>query len=276
MRSRFAAGLLFCVSQLLPNVAVAQAPTALPAATPAATIQTGFLSRSLQVGGVEYRYEVYVPREYQASVRWPVILALHGSGKYGNDGQRQLDEGLAGPINRYPDRFPVIVVFPQSHVEGMSGWHGRDGEAAMAELDKTMAEFNVDPARVYLTGLSAGGNGAWFLAAKYPERFAALAVVCGFVSESHGGSKYPSIAPPGTADLFAYVAKQVSSIPVEIFHGSVDPVVEVEESRRMYAALKAAGGDVQYTEYPGVGHNAWDWAYEQPPMITWMLLQKKK
>ena len=247
-----------------------------PVPAPTAQVQTGFLYRSLIVDGVEYRYAIYVPPAYTASRQWPVILALHGSGKFGTDGRRELEEGLSGPITRYPERFPVIVVFPQSHVDGMAGWHGQDGKAAMAELDKTMTEFNVDPGRVYLTGMSAGGNGAWFLASKYPERFAALAVVCGYVSEAHGGTRYPSIAPPGTGDLDAYVAQRVASIPTWIFHGSADAVVPVEESRRMYQALKAVGADVQYTEYPGVDHAAWNWTYEQPPMITWMLQQRRK
>lgn len=264
------AGILLASCLMSPSMARAQAP---PPSTP--SVQTGFLSRSLVVAGFEYRYAVYVPRGYQASVHWPVILALHGSDDFGSDGRKQLNGGLAPKIRTYPERFPAIVVFPQSHIEGMWGWHARDGEAAMAELDKTMSEFSIDPRRVYLTGVSAGGNGAWFLAVKYPERFAAVAVVSGFVSEDRG-SRLPSIAPPGTADLDAYVAKRVASIPIWISHGSVDPVVPVEESRRMYAALKAAGAKVQYTEFPGVGHNAWDWDYEQPPMITWMLKQAKK
>ncbi len=254
---------------LLPGVAQ---PQAAPSQAP--SIQTGYLSRSLVVDGVEYRYAVYLPPGYQASVQWPVILALHGSGDFGSDGRKQLNGGLGPKIRTYPERFPAIVVFAQSHTEGMEGWHARDGKAAMAELDKTISEFSIDPRRVYLTGISNGGNGAWFLAAKYPERFAAVAVVCGFVSEEPG--RYPSIAPPGTADLDAYVVKRVASIPIWISHGSADDVVPVEESRRMYAALKAVGADVRYTEYPGVGHNAWDWDYEQPPMITWMLKQAKK
>lgn len=244
--------------------------------SPAAAIQTGFLYRTLIVDGVEYRYAIYVPPAYTPARQWPIVLALHGSGRFGTDGHSQLEEGLPGPITRYPDRFPVIVVFSQSHLDGMAGWHGLDGKAAMAELDKTIAEFNVDTNRTYLTGMSAGGNGAWFLASKYPERFAALAVVCGYVSEEHGGTRYPSIAPPGTTDLYTFVAQRVASIPTWIFHGSADAVVPVEESRRMYQALKAVGANVQYTEYPGVDHAAWNWTYEQPPMITWMLEQRKK
>lgn len=266
----FVAGVLLVSCFMPPYVA---RPQATP--SPAPSTQTGFLGRSLVVDGVEYRYAVYVPRGYTTSVQWPVILALHGSDDFGSDGRKQLNGGLGPKIVTYPERFPAIVVFAQSHTEGMEGWHARDGKAAMAELDKTMSEFSIDPRRIYLTGVSAGGNGAWFLAAKYPERFAAVAVVCGFVSEERG-SRYRSIAPGGTTDLDAYVAKRVASIPIWISHGSADPVVPVEESRRMYAALKAAGADVQYTEFPGVGHNAWDWDYEQPPMITWMLKQAKK
>lgn len=243
------------------------------------TVETGFLNRAVQVGGVEYRYQVYVPREFKRAVAWPVILALHGGGEYGSDGISQTEGGLARAIRHHPERFPALVVFPQSHADGTPGWQLKGGEAALAAVDKTIAEFNGDPARVYLTGYSAGGNGSWYLASHYTARFAALVVVCGFVSEFHGKSSgvlYPSLAPASASDPYAYVAKLVSSLPVRIFHGDADKNVSVEESRNMSKALKAIDADVQYTEFPGVDHNAWDPAYDRADLIEWMLQQRRK
>src|SRR5260370_27564436 len=123
-------------------------------AASAQTVETGFLNRTVLVDGVEYRYQVYVPRDFQRSTSWPVIVALHGGGNYGTDGLNQTAGALANAIRRHADRFPTIVVFPQSHLGASEGWHGKSGEAALAALDKTIAEFNGDRSRVYLTGFS--------------------------------------------------------------------------------------------------------------------------
>jgi predicted peptidase len=249
------------------------------AAAFAQPVETGFLDRSVLVDGVEFRYQVYVPRDFQRSTPWPVILALHGGGTYASDGISQTEGGLARAIRLHPDRFPALVVFPQSHADGTPGWQRKGGAAALAALDKTIAEFNGEPSRVYLTGLSAGGNGAWYLASHHPERFAALVVVCGFISEFTGktsGVPYPAIAPLSAPDQYAFVAKQVSPLPIWVFHGDADKSVSVEESRKMVAALKAIGANVQYTEFPGVGHNAWDPTYDRADLMEWMLKQKRK
>jgi predicted peptidase len=244
--------------------------------TQAPAVETGFLNRTIVVEGVEYRYQVYVPREFQRSKLWPIIVSLHASDDFGNDGLRPTEPALGSEIRRHSEWFPTLAIFPQIHTDGMAGWHMQGGVATLAMLDKTIAEFNGDPSRVYLTGSSAGGNGVWFLASQHPERFAALAPVCGFVTEHNGGTAYPSIAPAGTPDLFAYVASRVAGIPVWIFHGGADNVISVEESRHMYAALKAAGADVQYTEFPGIGHDSWNWAFNREDLIVWMLKQRKK
>jgi poly(3-hydroxybutyrate) depolymerase len=131
--------------------------------------ETGFLDRAVTMGGVEYRYEIYVPRDYDSARAWPIILALHGGGDYGSDGIRPTVGALAKTIRLHPDRFPAIVVFPQAHADGTPGWQQKGGEAALVEVDKTVTEFHGDSSRIYLTGYSAGGNGAWFLALSPPK-----------------------------------------------------------------------------------------------------------
>ncbi len=258
---------------------VVAALTVLPASVPAQKIETGFLNRVVRIKGVEYRYQVFVPREFDRAKRWPVIIALHGGGEYGSDGVRQTNVGLAPAIRRNVDRFPAIVLFPQSKADGTPGWQLDGGKAAIAALDQSIKEFNGDRSRVYLTGLSAGGNGSWYLASQYPDRFAAMVVICGFITEFRGRSSnvlYPALAAASAPDAYAAIAKRVAAIPIWIFHGDADQSVSVEESRRMAAALKALGADVQYTELPGVGHNAWDPAYDRADVIDWMLKQRRR
>lgn len=240
--------------------------------------ETGFLDRSVVVKKAEYRYQVYVPREFSRSKKWPVIIALHGGGEYGNDGIRQTNGFLARAIRANPERFPAIVIFPQAHADGTPGWQLEGGQAALAALDKAIKEFKGDPKRVILTGLSAGGNGTWSLASRHPERFAAIVPVCGSIAGRKGGTSgifYPALAPTDAGDPYAFIANKVAKIPVWIFHGDADKSISVEESRKMAAALKAIGANVQYTELPGVAHNAWDPAYARADLIEWMLKQRR-
>ncbi len=108
-----------------------------PGAVAAQTIETGFLDRSIVVDGVEYLYQVYVPRGYGPSEAWPVILFLHGAGERGDDGLLQTQVGLGSAIRMNPERWPAIVVFPQVP-EGMT-WQGSPGRVAMAALDATVS-----------------------------------------------------------------------------------------------------------------------------------------
>ena len=249
------------------------------AAVPSATAEeSGFLNRSVIVGGTEYRYQVYVPRERPSGVPLLVVLALHGGGSFGRDGLSQTNTGLAHAIRRNSDRFPAIVVFPQSPPGGTPGFQGLGASIALAALDKSLTEFPTDRARVYLTGLSMGGNGAYYIALHSPDRFAALLVVCGFLGEFTGttsGTRYPSVLPASVADPHLDIAQRIRDLPVWIFHGDADPTVSVEESRRMAAALKQVSPKTQYTELPGVGHNAWDTAYGRADVLAWLFAQKR-
>jgi predicted peptidase len=240
------------------------------------TIETGFLNRSVNLEGSEYRFQVFVPREYRGSIQWPIILALHGGGERGSDGLTQTDVGLGRAIRRHADHFPAIVVFPQAPTGDTPGWQSFGARIALAALDKTMTEFAIDKSRVYLTGLSMGGNGSWYLAYHHPDRFAAVVVVCGRVSErrsSTGAVLSPSIASDSAADPFTPVAQRIRQLPIWIFHGDADPVVPVAESRGMAEALQKVGTNVQYTELPNVGHNAWDPAYDRADLFNWMFKQ---
>lgn len=242
-------------------------------------IETGFLNRSVTLNGSEFRYVVYVPRDFSWKQTYPVILALHGGGSYGRDGLKQTEGGLSRAIRLNPDRFPAIVVIPQAKADGTPGWQQEGGKAALAALDKSIKEFRGDVQRVYLTGYSAGGNGSWFLLSRYPERFAAAVIICAFVAKRQGGTSgvvYPSLAPSDAPDAYAYIAKRVATVPIWIFHGDADTTVSIEESRKMAAALKSVGANFQYTELPGIDHNgATNTAYARADLIEWTLKQRR-
>jgi predicted peptidase len=241
-------------------------------AVAAQEIQTGFLDGVVTVAQQDYRYQVYVPGAYDPGQRWPVILFLHGAGERGGDGLLQTVVGLGDAVRRDPARFPALVVFPQAPAD--SQWAGAPAEAAMAALDAVTARYATDPDRVYLTGISMGGNGAWYLAYRRPDRFAAVVPICGWV-ESHPRFSSGQVVPAQDGEPFRALAHRLVSVPIWIFHGDADAAVPVEQSRRAAAALEAAGADVQYTELPGVGHNSWDPAYQSSELSRWLFQQHR-
>lgn len=235
---------------------------------------TGFLDRTVTVDGRTYPYQVFVPRDWNAAKAWPVVLFLHGAGERGTDGLRQTQIGVAAAIRSSPERVPALVVFPQAPAE--ERWIGAPAEAAMAALDRTIAEFHGDPERAFLTGLSLGGYGTWHLALLRPDRFAALVTVCGgIVPAGSATSVRQSPLTAGVEDPYAFTAKALRDIPVWVFHGADDTVVLPSESRRMVEALRAAGSDVRYTEYRGVGHGSWDRAYAEEALWTWLFEKRR-
>lgn len=233
-------------------------------------VSTGFLDAAVEVDGRVYPYQVYVPRDYDPGSRWPVVLFLHGAGERGDDGLRQTQVGLGGALRWNPDRYPALVVMPQSPAD--SSWQGAPARAALAALDATLEAYSTDPDRVYLTGMSMGGNGTWYLAYHHPDRFAAIAPVCGWVGPR---GRLPAVPAPGPGPAADRAAEKMAHIPIWIWHGEADPVVPVEESRAMAAALEAAGADVRYTELEGVGHNAWDPAYGSEELPRWLFAQRR-
>lgn len=238
-----------------------------------AAAETGFLARTVDVDGISYRYQVFVPAQWSPDAEWPVIFFLHGAGERGDDGIRQLDEGLPEILREKPD-FPAVVVMPQCRRQTWWGDPAMETQA-FAALEASIEEFNGDRSRLYLTGLSLGGYGTWAFGYKYPKKFAALVPVCGGVTSRRRFSVpdwHPTARAP--ADPYTETARGIGNVPVWAFHGDQDQRVPVEESRKLTEALKSLGGIVRYTEYPGVPHNSWDRAYAEPDLIPWLLSQK--
>lgn len=227
-------------------------------AAPAAQAQTpstGFIDKTITVNGTEQRYVVYVPRDFRADRKWPVVLFLHGSGERGTDGLKQSQVGLGTAVRLFPERYPALVVMPQCQPE--QRWDGVMAEFALKAVDQTVAEYQGDPDRLYLTGLSMGGAGSWYLGTQHPGRWAAIVSIC-------GRGDVPEIAA------------KLKDMPVWIFVGDRDRNETVQFAREAAAALKAAGSSkVRYTEYPGVPHNSWDPAYAERELPVWLFAQKR-
>jgi acetyl esterase/lipase len=215
--------------------------------------QPGFHVRTLKTDQGERRYTVYVPEGYDGTKSFPVVLFLHGAGERGDDGITPAQVGLGPAILNRPGGIPAIVVFPQAR----QTWSAEspDGLAALKALDEVMRDYKGDPRRVILTGLSMGGRGSWDIGTAHPERFAAVAPICG----------------PGDPEA----ADRLKGLPVWTFCGDADRDETVLNLRTMVDRLRRAGNAAKLTEYRGVGHNSWDRAYNGLELIDWMLAQSK-
>jgi predicted peptidase len=219
------------------------------------TYKVGFMDRVYKDSeGAEHKYVVFVPHDYKADKQYPVILFLHGSGETKGGKKQPVDVGIGTAIKKQEKTFPFIVVIPQSEKRSWDA-NSSDGKMALAMLDAVCKDFKTDKNRLYLTGLSMGGFGAWSMAAAYPDKWAAIVPICG------GGDVKSAV--------------KIKNLPCWCFHGDADKAVKVERSRDMIKALEAAGGKPKYTEYPDVGHNSWDKAYGTDELYEWLLKQKK-
>jgi predicted peptidase len=206
-------------------------------------------------------YLLFLPKDYDAkkSKRWPLILFLHGAGERGTNVWLVARHGPPKIVRENQD-LHFIVVSPQCPTG--QRW---DNDVVLALLDEAIKKYRVDPSRVYLTGLSMGGYGTWSLGLEHPERFAAIAPICG------GGDPLRLLlADPRTIN-------PIKKLPVWAFHGAKDPVVKVEESQRMIEALKKAGvKEVELTIYPEAQHDSWTETYNNPKLYEWFLAHQKK
>jgi len=200
---------------------------------------------------VACRYLLYLPKGYEGGrKRWPLLLFLHGAGERGRDLDLVKKHGPPRLIAEGHD-LPFIVASPQC--PGNQWW---SSDVLNALLDDLAANCRVDESRVYLTGLSMGGYGTWGLACEHPERFAAVAPICG------GGNRL--------------LAHRLKDVPVWAFHGAKDDAVPLAESEKMANALKACGGRVKLTVYPDAGHDSWTATYANPELYKWLLKHRRR
>ncbi len=232
--------------------------------------ETGFLNRRIELHGVAYRFQIYLPEDWRRDDHklWPVILFLHGRGERGAEGMWQTQIGLPQAVRDHPERWPFVIVMPQCPLS--SYWTDPEMLAlAMAALDEETAEFHGDPERTYLTGLSMGGYGAWELARLYPRRWAAVAIAAGGIFWSYAPERWQE-----ASTLPAQYAQALARTPVWLFHGSDDNLVTPRESELMFEAFKAAGGHIRLWLYQGLKHDCWTRAYDEPELPRWLLTHR--
>lgn len=216
----------------------------------------GFENRVFRDDDGEHQYVVFLPKDYSADKDWPVILFLHGAGERGNDGRRQVSLGLGPVVRQQAETFPAVVVFPQCEdLQGryLTGWlaGSPDAKRALAILEEVERDYSVDVQRRILTGWSMGGYGTWSIAAQEPKRWSAVLPLA-------GGGNIES-------------AEQLKGTPIWAFHGENDGAIRPQQSRRMIAALREAGGNPRYTEIPGGDHEITTPVYGNENVIQWML-----
>lgn len=197
-------------------------------------------------------YRLLRPQRQEADKQYPLVIFLHGSGERGTDNKKQLR--YMSPLfldsgNRVD--YNCFVLAPQCKPGVYWGGVSRP----LTELiEQTIAANAIDTKRIYIVGLSMGGYGVWWLISKFPNKFAAAVPICG-----GGDTKW---------------AARIKDIPTWAFHGAKDLTVKPEQSRRMVAAIKQAGGAPLYTEYPTVGHNSWVNAFREPDLLPWLFSQQ--
>jgi len=236
---------------------------AVPGTTPDQLFTTLMTQRSIDDGwwfdlrkklnlAETFNYFPQLPDGYDAdpAKRWPLILSLHGSGDRGTEVTSSvIFHGGPAKVVAAGRKIPAIVISPRTPDEWWSA------PALGQLLDELSAKYRVDPDRIIVTGASMGGFGTWELAEKFPDRFAAIAPVCG------GGN--PS------------EAAKLTKLPVWTFHGALDTTVPIFLTQNMVNAVKAAGGSPHFTIYPTAKHDAWTQAYATDALYTWMLAQQR-
>jgi len=197
----------------------------------------------------DYDYLLFTPKsqKLQENGKLPLIIFLHGAGERGDNIELVKVHGPPKIVESDED-FPFFVLSPQCAADG---WWEADKLDML--IDEVVSMNDVDETRIYLTGLSMGGFGTWDLAQLRPNRFAAIAPIC-------GGSR-----------MNAFRASLLKNVPTWAFHGAMDLVVPLEASSRIVKSLNDAGGDVKYTIYPMAGHDSWTETYNNPDLYEWFI-----
>jgi predicted peptidase len=223
----------------------------LTAAVAAQTVAPGRFQRRI-TKTVSGDYLFYLPENYKQDgrQRFPLMLFLHGLGERGSNLEQVKMHGPFKEIAKGRD-FPFIIVAPQMPLTETS-W---SVDTLTGLLDEIEAKYRVDRSREYVTGLSMGGFGTWELAASTPQRFAAVAPICG------GGN--------------FLLAMQLKDVPIWAIHGEKDPTVPITLDQGMVDAVKGVGGDVRFTIVKDGLHDVWTPFYEGNELYDWLLSHHK-
>jgi len=227
-------------------------------------------------GKLQMPYRILLPKSYDANTAYPLLVFLHGSGERGNDNKLQLVHGAQLFLKEeFREKYPAIIVFPQcskddqwsNSIYNASGVGDRitfqekgKPTRAMVALQKLIKKlfktYKVERTQVYVGGLSMGGMGTFELVRRNPKMFAAAFPIC--------GGAHPETAAKMTTPNWW------------VFHGDSDTVVPIQYSEQMVNALEKESAQVKFSAYPGIGHNSWDSAFEEPDLLPWLFSNKLK
>lgn len=207
----------------------------------------------------EQPYALYLPKNFDPARKYPLVMMLHGGGSNHRLALRRVfgrsnadGESDAEATRYFPSRPDVDYIVAAPLARGSIAYQGiaeRDVLAVLADVKK---RFPIDENRTYLTGLSLGGGGTLWIGLTHPDIWAAIAPVC------------PDPAP-GIFEL----ASNALNYPVHFFQGGADPVVNPAGTREWAKRMQELGTKTEYTEFPGVGHNAWENAYKDEQIFAW-------
>ena len=199
-----------------------------------------------------FNYVLNLPKDYDETKKYPLVFFLHGAGERGDDLDVACRHGYMKHVREEGAEYPFIFVGPQCP---NGKYWACYTESLFAFLDYICETLPVDRDRIYLTGLSMGGTGTWMLAMAEPERFAAIAPICGSGICWYGG--------------------QLVNTPIMVYHGDCDDVVPIGDSIEMLQSVNKRGGHAEIKICYGLGHNAWDIAYKGDELANWLLSHKK-
>jgi len=217
------------------------------------------------VDGQQLGYLLSVPAGVDVpDAGWPLLLFLHGAGERGDDLSRIRVHGPPKLRDAIAELSLCVLVAPQCPAEAW--WQSGTLKAL---LDEVGAFVKVDPARIYVTGLSMGGYGTWGLLASYPDFFAAAVPIC-------GGGEIGRLWSEHDTGFELDGLLQARGVPIRAFHGEADEVIPVAESRLLVQALQELDADVDLTIYPGIGHDAWTRTYANRELYRWLFAQRRE
>ena len=205
-----------------------------------------------------YDYISYTPNDYNVDTlkKWPLIIYLHGGSSRGTDTIKLYCCGIPDQIWRKRD-FPFIIVAPQCPIN--QRWSTDNWFENFYE--EIITKYRVDTNKVYLTGVSLGGSGTWYLAIKYPEKFAAIAPMSGFTRHM---------------DYIIKNTDKLIDIPIWAFHGEIDKIVQFEETEWMINSLEGKNKDLKFTVNPDAGHGMYWSVYPEQELYDWFLKHDKR
>ena len=241
-----------------------------------------FSYRYFNSDGFSFPYRLFTPENYDSIIMYPIVLTLHGAGESGTDNEIQIEVNHIATCwadSAFQSNHPCFIVSPQS----TGGWNF---PSVVDMVDSLIAEFNIDTNRIYITGLSMGGNGTWWYIDNYPDYFAAAIPVCGWWTN------------------YLDRVESVRHIPVWNHHGDRDNTVPTSNSRNIFNAYSKAGLpivfpdrqkyfkpkiteetknhiltddiDYIYSEHKGVDHFAWNYAYTDLMVLEWLFSKRKR